>query len=258
MIEAAEEDGRLKPGGTIVEPTSGNTGIGLALVAAVKGYHCILTMPSSMSVERRKILQSLGAEIVLTESEEGMPGAIEQANELVEEIDGAFMPQQFNNPANPKIHYQTTGPEIWKAMEGKIDIFVSGVGTGGTITGAGTFFKEKNPKSHVVAVEPEESAVLSGGKMGAHMIQGIGAGFIPDVYNENVVDEIISVNSFEALDTAKQVIRSEGLLCGISSGAAACAAYRIGLRSESAGKRIVVVLPDTGERYVSTLLFYED
>ena len=258
MIETAEKEGTLKEGGTIVEPTSGNTGIGLAMVAAVKGYRCILTMPSSMSLERRKILQALGAELILTEGNEGMPGAIEQANELAREIDGAFMPQQFDNPANPAIHYKTTGPEIWEALEGNIDIFISGVGTGGTITGVGTFLKEKNPKVHVVAIEPEESPVISGGKMGPHMIQGIGAGFVPSILNQDIVDEVVTVNSFDAIDTAKEVIRSEGFLCGISSGAAAAVARKIALRPENAGKRIATVLPDLGERYISTLLFYED
>ncbi len=258
MIEAAERNGILKPGGTIIEPTSGNTGIGLALVSAVKGYKCILTMPGSMSIERKKILQSLGAELILTEGNEGMPGAIEQANELVEEMDNAFMPQQFCNPANPQAHYDTTGPEIWDGLQGEIDIFISGVGTGGTISGTGKFLKEKNPNIKIVAVEPEESPVLSGGIMGPHMIQGIGAGFIPEIYNKNVVDEVVTINSFEAIDTAKEIIKTEGLLCGISSGAAACAAQKIASKSENVGKRIVVILPDTGERYVSTLLFYED
>ncbi len=258
MIEAAEHNGVLKPGGTIIEPTSGNTGIGLALTAAVKGYRCILTMPSSMSIERRKILQSLGADLVLTEGNEGMPGAIEHANELVEKLDGAFMPQQFSNPANPQVHYDTTGPEIWEGMQGDIDIFIAGVGTGGTISGTGKYLKEKNPDIKVIAVEPEESPVLAGGQMGPHMIQGIGAGFIPENYNPDVVDEIIAVTSFDAIDAAKEIIKTEGLLSGISSGAALDAARKIAARSENQGKRIVIILPDTGERYVSTLLFYED
>lgn len=258
MIEAAEKEGRLKPGGVIVEPTSGNTGIGLAMVAATKGYKCILTMPSSMSIERRKLMQALGAEIVLSEGFEGMPGAIREANELVEELEGAFMPQQFNNPANPEVHYQTTGPEIWEALEGQVDVFVSGVGTGGTVTGTGRYLKEQNPNIHVVAVEPEESPVLSGGKMGPHMIQGIGAGFVPDILDISVVDEVIKVESQEAIDTAKDVAKMEGVLCGISSGAAAHAVKQLAARENMEGKRIVVMLPDTGERYVSTLLFYED
>jgi cysteine synthase A len=258
MIEAAERDGRLKPGGTIVEPTSGNTGIGLALVAAVKGYRCILTMPSSMSVERRKVLTALGAELVLTDGHAGMPGAIEAANELAAALPGSFMPEQFENPANPDVHYRTTGPEIWNAMQGKLDVFVSGVGTGGTISGAGAYLKEQNPAITVVAVEPEESPVLSGGKMGPHMIQGIGAGFVPGVYRADLVDDIVKVNSFEAIETGKAFARSEGIICGISSGAAACAARRLADRPEYAGKTIVVILPDIGERYVSTLLFYED
>ncbi len=258
MIEAAEKNGTLKPGGTIIEPTSGNTGIGLALVSAVKGYKCIVTMPGSMSIERKKILQSLGAELILTEANQGMPGAIEQANELVEQMDNAFMPQQFCNPANPQVHYDTTGPETWNGTEGKVDIFVSGVGTGGTISGTGKFLKEKNSDIKIIAVEPEESPVLSGGIMGPHMIQGIGAGFIPEIYNKDVVDDIVTVNSFEAIDTAREIIKTEGLLCGISSGAAVCAAKKIASKSENIGKRIVVILPDTGERYISTLLFYED
>ena len=258
MIEAAERDGLLKPGGVIVEPTSGNTGIGLAMVAATKGYKCILTMPSSMSVERRKLMQALGAEIVLSEGFEGMPGAIREAEELAAELKGSFMPQQFNNTANPEVHYRTTGPEIWEALEGQIDVFVSGVGTGGTITGTGRYLKEQNPNVHIVAVEPEESAVLSGGKMGPHMIQGIGAGFVPSILDLDVVDEVIQVESQESIQTAQQIAKTEGVLCGISSGAAAKAVEQLAQRENMGGKNIVVMMPDTGERYVSTLLFYHD
>jgi len=258
MIEAAEAAGQLKPGGTIIEPTSGNTGIGLALVAAVKGYRLIITMPESMSVERRKLLTGLGAEIVLTPASEGMLGAVAQAKELLDEMPGAFMPQQFNNPANPEIHYRTTGPEIWEATEGKVDILIAGVGTAGTVSGAGKFLKEKNPNLRVIAVEPEESPVLSGGKMGPHMIQGIGAGFVPENYNADVVDEVVQVKSEDAIETAKKLAKTEGLLCGISAGANVLAAHRVAQREENAGKVVVTIICDTGERYLSTLLFYED
>lgn len=258
MIEAAERDGLLQEGGTIIEPTSGNTGIGLAITAAVKGYKLILTMPSSMSVERRKLLINLGAELVLTDGHLGIPGAIEEAEMLNGKIKGSFMPQQFSNPANPQVHYDTTGPEVWKDLEGEVDVFIAGVGTGGTVSGTGKFLKEKNPNVQIIAVEPEESPVLSGGEMGPHMIQGIGAGFIPGAYNADVVDEVIQVESQAAIRAAKELGKSEGLIVGISSGAAALAAKQVADRPENAGKNIVVIQPDTGERYISTLLFYQD
>ena len=258
MIEAAERDGLLKEGGTIIEPTSGNTGIGLAMTAAVKGYHIILTMPASMSMERRKLLMQLGAELVLTDSELGIPGAIEEAKMLCEKIEGSFMPQQFSNPANPQVHYDTTGPEIWESTKGEIDIFISGVGTGGTVSGTGRYLKEKNPDIEVIAIEPKESPVLSGGKMGPHFIQGIGAGFIPENYHGQYVDEVICVDGRKSMGEAKKVAKLEGMLVGVSSGAAALASYQVASRPENKGKKIVAIFPDTGERYISTLLFHKD
>jgi len=257
MIEAAERDGRLKPGGVIVEPTSGNTGIGLALVAAVKGYRIILTMPETMSAERRALLQALGAELVLTDGRLGMAGAVEKAHSLVANIPGAFMPEQFSNPANPDMHRRTTAVEIFEATRGRLDAFVAGVGTGGTIAGAGGELKRRIPGIRVFAVEPAGSPVLSGGVPGPHMIQGIGAGFIPDNYDPTVVDEVVRVENDEAFRTARRIARTEGLIVGISSGAAAAAALRIAQRPEFHRKRIVVILPDTGERYLSTPLFFE-
>jgi cysteine synthase A len=255
MIEEAESRGRLKPGATIIEPTSGNTGIGLAAVAAARGYRVILTMPETMSVERRKLLAALGAELVLTEGAKGMKGAIARADELAAEVEGSFVPGQFVNPANPQAHYSGTGPEIWKDTGGSVAYFVAGVGTGGTISGAGKFLKEKNPDVRVVAVEPSDSPVLSEGKAGPHKIQGIGAGFVPDTLDTDVCDEIIAVTGEDAFATGRAVARTEGLLVGISSGAAVWAAAQIARRPEAKGKNIVVILPDTGERYLSTALF---
>lgn len=254
MIEDAEAKGILKKGVEIVEPTSGNTGIGLAFVAAIKGYKLTLTMPETMSVERRNLLKALGANLVLTPGPEGMKGAITKANEIATEK-GAFLPQQFENAANPKVHAETTGEEIWRDTDGKVDIFVGGVGTGGTITGVGSTLKKYNPNIQIVAVEPADSPVLSGGNPGPHKIQGIGAGFIPKNFNPEVVDEIIQVSNDQAILTARQLAKEEGMLVGISSGAAAYAATLLALRPENKGKNIVVLLPDTGERYLSTLLY---
>lgn len=255
MIRDAEEKGLLKPGATIVEPTSGNTGVGLAYVAAARGYKVVLTMPDSMSVERRSLLAALGAELVLTPAAEGMAGAVAKAEELVKSIPGAWMADQFGNPANAQAHYETTGPEIWADTEGAVDVFVAGVGTGGTVTGVGRYLKEKDPGILIVAVEPMESPLLSEGKAGPHGIQGIGANFIPSVLDRSVVDEVVTVTTDEAKAAAKALARQEGILVGISSGAAAFAAGALAQRPEFAGKTIVALLPDTGERYLSTGIY---
>ena len=255
MMDAAEADGRLAPGTVIIEPTSGNTGVALAYIAALRGYELILTMPDTMSAERRGLLAALGAKLVLTPGAEGMNGAVKKAGELASALPAAFIPSQFDNPANADGHYRTTGPEIWRDTEGGVDVFVACVGSGGTITGVGRYLKEQNPNVRVVAVEPAESPLLSGGKVGPHKIQGIGANFIPALLDRSVYDEVVTVSGGEAYEAARALVKTEGLLCGVSSGAAAAAAKRLAARPEYAGKTIVTLLPDTGERYLSTDLF---
>lgn len=257
MIETAEKEGKIKPGATIIEPTSGNTGIGLALVCAQKGYHLILTMPETMSVERRNLIKAYGAKVELTEGSKGMKGAIAKAEELAKEIPGSFIPSQFSNPANPQKHYETTGPEIWNDTDGKVDIFVAGVGTGGTLSGVGKYLKEKNPNVEVVAVEPEESPLLSKGHAGPHKIQGIAAGFVPETLDTSIYNKVMTVSSQQAFEMGRKLAREEGLLVGISSGAASYAALELAKEPQNAGKIIVVLLPDTGERYLSTQMFSE-
>ncbi len=255
MIQAAEKEGRLRPGAVIVEPTSGNTGIGLAAIAAVRGYRVILTMPETMSLERRKLLMAYGAEIVLTPGDQGMQGAIDRAEEILREIPGSMLAGQFDNSANPAAHYVSTGPEIWRDTEGKVDIFVAGVGSGGTVTGVGRYLKEQRPAVQIVAAEPAESPVLSGGKAAPHGIQGIGANFVPGNFDRNLVDQVLTVTTEESLALAREIARTEGVLVGISSGAALAAAEKLALLPENQGKTIVALLPDTGERYLSTALF---
>lgn len=255
MITDAERHSLLKPGATVIEPTSGNTGIGLAFVCAVRGYRLVLTMPETMSAERRRILQALGAEVILTPGDLGMKGAVEEARRLLAATPGAFMPNQFENPANPRIHEQTTGPEIWRDTDGEVDVLVAGIGTGGTITGTGRFLRSRNPNLQIIGVEPAGSPLLSEGKTGKHRIQGIGAGFIPAVLDQGLLDEVIAVSDADAAETARRLAREEGIFAGISSGAAVWAAFQVAKREENAGKTIVVVLPDTGERYLSTDLW---